>query len=280
MGIAWIRRRCSTRRPWPTRPSPALTYYCRRVGLRSALALGLLLGPAVAWALPSEFSARYEVNHAGFTLGEARTHFERIGEDRYRYSSLTRPLGIASLFYRVEVTEVSEGRITEQGFRPELYLYDRRGRGERKARITFDWDEQRVENTVDGQAWNMDIPENALDRMVSQLQLMHDLANDDDELSYRIADGRRRILEFDFELQGRERIKTAYGRLEAVKITRIEDDRDRATTFWCAPSLDYLPVRIDHRDKNDTFSMTLQELDGFPIRELAAGEERLLGRSD
>jgi hypothetical protein len=233
--------------------------------LRAALALAALFAGGTSQALPSEFSARYEVSHAGLTLGEAVVAYREPAPGRYRYSSVTRPLGIAALIFRSEIKEVSEGRITDDGFRPDRYEYDRTGRGAREANLVFDWTAMRVINQVSGEAWKMPIPKDTMDRMVSQLQLMRDLANQEKDLNYRIADGGR-IKEYTLRIDGRQILPTPYGKLETVKITRITDSDRRATTFWLAPALEYLAVRIDHREKGDNFSMTLEGAKGFSVR--------------
>ena len=51
--------------------------------------------------------------------------------------------------------------------------------------------------------------------------------------------------------EGEERIETALGRLDTVRISRSAGD-DRKTTVWAAPELRYLPARIEHRDSDDT----------------------------
>lgn len=260
MGFDWMRRRpCSRSR--------------RSTKSKFALAVLLMWAAGAAAALPEEFSARYEVTHSGsgITLGEAQVHYERIGADRYRYSSLTRPVGITSLFYDVEIQEVSEGRIIPTGYRPDRYDYDRRGKKAREASLKFDWAAQRVVNEVEGKAWDMPIPKDTLDRMVSQLQLMHDLAHNDQELVYRIADGGK-LREYELQFAGREKVSTVYGQLEAIKVTRQEKKGNRATTFWAAPALEYLPVKISHREKGDNFVMKLEELRGFNVKNSAGND--------
>lgn len=254
----------------PRSSSPDRCWRASRL-LARLTAATLLLVTTSALALPEKFSAYYQVTHAGLTLGEAKVEYRQIGPDRYRYSSHTRPLGLAALILRSEIKEVSMGRITEDGFRPMRYEYDRSGRKAREAELQFDWNRMRVINNISGKAWDLAIPEDTLDRMVSQLQLMHDLANREQDLVYRIADGGR-LKEYTLRIVGREKLQTPHGVLDTVKIVRLTDNDRRATTFWCAPALDYLPVRVDHREKDDNFVMTLRDTSGFAVE--LAGQVR------
>lgn len=231
----------------------------------AATVLLLICGSAQAnQTLPQAFSARYEVTHSGLTLGEARVEYRKLDSNHYRYSSHTRPLGIATLLLRSELREVSEGRLTSDGFRPDRYEYNRSGRNAREIDLAFDWDRMRVIDATSGTPWKTPMPDDTLDRMVSQLQLMHDLASKEVDLSYPIADGGR-IKHYQLRITGRETLQTPFGPLETLRITRSGENDRRSTTFWCAPALDYLPVRIDHREKGDNFTMALRDARGFTV---------------
>jgi hypothetical protein len=41
------------------------------------------------------------------------------------------------------------------------------------------------------------------------------------------------------------------GTFETVKITKVRKNKNRETFIWCAPALNYLPVRIWQREKDD-----------------------------
>lgn len=224
--------------------------------------LCLLLAASQASALPQTFSAQYEVTHSGLTLGEAQVDYRQIGADRYRYTSFIRPLGIAAMIMRSDIKETSEGLIIKEGFRPTDYEYVRTGRKGRKDKIVFDWERMRIIDPASGKPWEITMPEDIQDRMGSQLQLMFDLAHHEQDLSYPIADDGR-IKNYTLRILGRETIQTPIGRLEALKIIRQSANSRRATTFWCAPALDYLPIRIDHREKSDDFTMSLKSVRGF-----------------
>jgi len=251
----------SDRRRHPCWSSPSPWRMCNRLIQFSVLSLVLTVSQAFA-ALPQTFSALYEVTHSGLTLGEARVDYRQIGSDRYRYSSFIRPLGVAALIMRSDIKEVSEGMITDAGFRPTHYEYVRSGRKGRTDEIEFDWKEMEILNPVSGEPWQITMPDDVQDRMGSQLQLMFDLAHQEKTLSYPIADDGR-IRHYTLRIVGRETLQTPFGRLEAVKIIRESANSRRNTTFWCAPALNYLPIRIDHRERKDDFTMSLKSLQGI-----------------
>lgn len=236
-----------------------------------ALLAALTLFPAHAAAAdhdgaPPPFEARYELRKGPLTLGEARLTFERPEEGRYRYRMHTRPVGVTRLLYSAEVREVSEGRIVATGFRPERYHYRRTGDDDaREAELRFDWEDGEVVNDVADRPWRMQIPADTLDRVVSPLQLMHDLAADGSTtpLTYRIADGGE-LKTYRLEVEGRETVSVPAGRFEALRIVRHDTDSDRETRLWCAPELDYLAVQVEQWEDGDrSFRLVLADLEGI-----------------
>lgn len=233
----------------------------RSIRLWALTALTLLLcGPAQA--LPRGFTASYDVQLAGFTLGKADLQLTRHGED-YRYSSFIRSTGLFSFIYDLRIHEFSTGRITDQGIKPERYEYHRRGKKSRDGTLTFDWQAKRITNDIRGKVWHMDIPGDTVDRMASQLALMQDLSEGKKNLTYNIADGGK-LKQFNLREVGRETVDTPVGKFATVKVVREAEDHENRTTFWCAPDLQYLPVKVEHWDKDDgTFRMALVGLKGM-----------------
>ena len=251
----------------------------RFAGARSTLA-GLVLAAALAWsasgaladgsageAIPP-FSAVYEVRKAGFTLGRADLEFRRPAEGRYYYRLHTRPTGIARMVYSSEVREMSIGHVGPAGFRPDVYRYRRSGDDKaREAELRFDWDVLEVVNDVADWPWRMDITRDTIDRVISPLQLMHDLAGrpaDTGQLVYRIADGGE-LKTYLLDIDGRETVDTPAGRFEALRIRRSDTDSDRRTILWVAPALHYLAVQVEQwEDGSRNFRLVLAEVDGLP----------------
>ena len=88
-------------------------------------------------------------------------------------------------------------------------------------------------------------------------------------MSYRVADGGK-LKTYVFRYRGQHSISTPFGDVDTLVMERTRSGATRKTTFWLAPSLDYLPVHIEHREGNRLISMYIRAASGFP-KELSAG---------
>ena len=57
--------------------------------------------------------------------------------------------------------------------------------------------------------------------------------------------------------QGNETVKTPYGTYNTLKVVLTHDNGSKSSTFWLAPNLDYLPVKMAHQDGKTSFSLLL-----------------------
>ena len=51
------------------------------------------------------------------------------------------------------------------------------------------------------------------------------------------------------------------GTYDTVRIDRIHDDQNRATSFWLAPSLNYLPVKVSQTADGKVIFMELTKIE-------------------
>ena len=79
-------------------------------------------------------------------------------------------------------------------------------------------------------------------------------------MTYYLAENKR-IKKYEIKDLGKKTIDTIYGKLEVERVRR--EDSHGTTTLWCAKRLNYLPVRIDHKEKGVSFSAYLEELVGI-----------------
>lgn len=251
-------------------------------------ALVAVLAAAPAQALPLEFSARYAATAHDMTVGRAELHLERDG-NQYRYSSKIRATGLVGLFYDGRIVEASTGTLTEHGLRPARYDYQRTGKGEREDNIRFAVDGRDALLHYKGDTRETPLPADALDPLSLHIALMNDVAAGKQRMRYLVAEPRR-VQVYEVAVTGRERITTASGKFDAVRVDLV-GRRDvtpdesfslakidvpaisdgKQTSFWLAPELDYLVVRIRHRDPDDgVVGIDLQNVETLRGSEVAS----------
>lgn len=230
------------------------------------LALGLLAAAPAAQALPDEFRASYLASARGISLGRAEMELRRDDNGDYRYTSELRARGALALLYRHRVNEVSTGRISADGVLPDDYRYQR---GDRDDRIEFDYEQGEVTLRYKGGVDQERFEPGAVDPLATHLAIMHDLANGAEQMRYVLVQPRR-IRVYQLEVTDRERIRTPEGRYDTLRVDvvgqlriREGDDVDLESadippldagdeiSFWLAPELNYLPVRIRYVDESD-----------------------------
>ena len=92
---------------------------------------------------------------------------------------------------------------------------------------------------------------------------MADLDAGKRDVAYPIADGgklkRYRLFE-----AGREPLETKVGHFETIIIKRERRSGKRETRFWCAPALGFLPVKIEHKERDGTLIVLEIDEVSFP----------------
>ncbi|MGE0384560.1 MAG: DUF3108 domain-containing protein [Gammaproteobacteria bacterium] len=204
--------------------------------------------------LPAPFSAAYAMRVNGVPVGRMLRELRSDGGDRNVFRSETVTTGLAAMLGAPRIVEESRWRREGRNARPIAYRYEQTGRKKsRKVLIDFDWARNLATNSLNGQEWRMDLVPGVLDKLLYQIVLMRDLREGLKSMQYEIADGGR-IKTFRFEVVGQERIGTALGEMDTLRITRVRNDDFRQTTLWCAPALGYAPVRVDAREKDGSLT--------------------------
>jgi hypothetical protein len=155
--------------------------------------------------------------------------------------------------------------MNEGNIRTQSYSYQRTGgKKEKYLNLDFNWQSQQVTVDNNKQTIMLDMEQATLDKLVYQLALMSDLGQHKTEFSYQVAD-KNKIKTYNIAILGMETVSTPMGKIEAVKLKRIHSSKkQRQTVLWCAPALYYLPVRIEHIEKDGTrFIAELRRLKGI-----------------
>lgn len=212
-----------------------------------------------------DFSAKYLVRLSGIEAGELTRSLVTQVDGKRVFQSETQANGVFAIFKPEKIVETSLWQFNQQHVRPIKYSYVREGgRKDKYMYLNFDWQTKQLHIDDKKRPWSLDLAPQTMDKLVYQIALMADLNSHQTVFSYQIADGGK-LKTYDITSHGSELISTAMGEIEAIKLTRQRNrPKDRQTTLWCAPSLNYLPVQLEHIEKDGTvFTASLQQLQGI-----------------
>ena len=203
------------------------------------------------------FSAEYDIKVAGVTVGKLIRRYEIDSRDRYVFSSTSESSGIAALFQENSTNESSRGQITDSVFTSKQYSRTRRkGKKTKTETVDFDFDEGIAIKSRRGATQKVMLTTPSFDPLSYQLQLMHDLYLKKSELAYNIHSAKKLKL-YGAETDLIESVETPYSTLSAVKVIQQTSD-GKKTTFWCAETLGFLPVKVTIEEDDRTTTIVLK----------------------
>lgn len=199
------------------------------------------------------FSATYQAEFSGFGVTAVRTLSGNPQSWRLDFSA-------HSMFAKIE----EYSRFAQKGLRlvPQHYDYQKSGLGkDRHTALSFEENANRIVNVYDKSRSIDNAPQNIQDKISYQLQLAIDVANGRTPLKYQVADGKK-IREYEFEIAGREKLKTPMGLIETIKVQRVRaEDAERVTNIWFAPEWNYALVKLmQQEDNGKSYQITLTKL--------------------
>lgn len=121
--------------------------------------------------------------------------------------------------------------------------------------LNFDTGNKKVVSTYKGKTTTMDMAQQAFDDLSLEVQIRQDLLNGKFSGNYYMAK-KDKVETTPFKKSGNTKITVPAGTFDTVRVDRVHDDNSRSTSFWLAPSLDYLPVKVSQI--NDGKKMDLE----------------------
>ncbi len=233
-----------------------------RIVIARTLALLALacLHPAHA-AEPSPlqpFQADYQVLRNGKELGQATLALREASDGAWEFSSQTKGTkGMASML-GLDVLEKSTFRWRDGLPEGLQYRYSQQAAIKSRQRSTdFDWSAKQA-RTRDGNSESTALLQgSAMDRNLVTLALMARLKAGASDLTFHVVD-KDHVSEQHFASDAHESLSLPAGRIEAVRVDRQREDSKRSTTIWFAQQRNWLPVQIEHVEKNgETVTMRL-----------------------
>ena len=204
---------------------------------------------AVASTAPTPFTATYQFQHNGKTRGTATRTLTKIDAQQWRYVFSAKALGVASAQETSQFKWANDHIQSVKFNRTSKILAFNNS-------LDIQFNGNQINTKKDDESRQFANVKGALDELNAELQIRQDIRNGQLKSSYLITDAKE-VEERKFIRQGNETVKTQYGTFDTVKVVMKHDKPGRDTTFWLAPKLDYLPVKVTHQDKKGAYGLLL-----------------------
>jgi hypothetical protein len=219
-----------------------------RTALPVLAAVIVMFGPGAAATASAQalepFEAAYAWSWHGATVAISRLKLEHQVGDTWVYSSTSEPRGLGYL-YPLRPALRSTLRIGAQGVQPLSFKADGGG-AEHNANVTFDWSAGRASGVYEGVTVDIPIKPGIQDDLSVQIAMMVELLRGRTPEQLSVID-KNSTREYRYQREGAQPIDTALGRIDTVIYSSQHPGSPRVTRFWCAPSMGYLPLRIEQK---------------------------------
>jgi len=199
-------------------------------------------------------------------VAEMHSSLTRLDNDNYIYRSETNSIGLAAIFYKLHVVEESQWYVHEKKLKPLNYSYDRiKKKKEKHKNNVFDWKNNQVHYVGDGTKSSFELQADMTDKLLYQINLMHDLKMGHIPTSYTVVDGAK-IKTYQLNYLGDEIVDTPIGEFNTMKFSRRRPGKKEIITLWCAKDLYYLPIKVESIDDDDATTIaTIKQLTGLGL---------------
>lgn len=228
----------------------------KTLGVTAGLTTAMVLtGLSTQTFAMTPFQANYQFSYNGKNMGSATRTLSKSGNN-WTYVFAAKAGGVASATETSRFT-FNNGKIGSSSFsRTSKILVH-----SNTMSINFNPSSKTISTKKDDEkrsfAWRADV----LDELNAELQIREDLKNGGLKSNYYIADAKE-VEGRKFVKQGTETVSTKYGSFSTIKVVIKHNKPGRETTFWLAPKLDYLPVKVSHVDKKASYGLLLTSYNG------------------
>ena len=213
--------------------------------LVSAMAITSMANAAVA-----PFNATYNFNIEGKYNGTASRVLTQTG-NQYFYNVNASVGKLASAKQTANFVNANGAILPVSA----LTQYKILGTG-RTTTLNFNNAKKQLVTNYKGQNKVIALPQPAYDDLSLEIQIREDLKAGKFRGNYYMAD-RNTVEAVPFKKSAMTRITVPSGTFDVVRIDRVHDDKDRQTSFWLAPKLDYLPVKVVQNNDGKKMEMNL-----------------------
>jgi Protein of unknown function (DUF3108) len=190
------------------------------------------------------FQASYGWSWKGNTVAVSTLKLEHADGDSWIYSSTSEPRGLGHL-YPMRPKLRSNLRVTDEGVRP-LSFKAEGGGDSHDADVNFNWSAGRATGVYAGTAVDLPLKPGIQDDLSVQIAMMVELLHGRTPEQLSMID-KNSWREYRYQREGAETIATPLGQVDTIIYSSQHPGSPRVTRFWCAPSLGYLPMRVEQK---------------------------------
>lgn len=223
---------------------------------RTILAAVLLICMPLTLVAAQSYSALYQVEADGMLFGKLERTLKQSADGSYILKTKTYATGFWAIFIKDRVNEESRFAMVDDKVIPKSYHYSKKKRGKHtEESVTFDSDKGTILSSSGAGKQSFPLTGSESDKLIYQFRIREALRRGERELQFSVVD-RMRLRSYQFRVGALETLDTPMGTIEAVRVDRINEEK-RKTTLWFAPSLDYLPVKIEQDAGDHIFSSSI-----------------------
>lgn len=226
-----------------------LSMFTTGVGIAAIGALSMTASTLASAKVVQPSSANYNFTVEDKYKGTATRTLSKSGST-WKYDVRARVAGVASASQSSTFT-LSGNNVTPAQASTTYKLF---GIG-RTHNLNYNSGKKQVASTYRGKTVNLNMAQQAFDDLSLEVQIRQDLLNGKFSGNYYMA-RKDKIEKTPFKRSGNTKVTVPAGTFDTVRVDRVHDDNSRSTSFWLAPSLDYLPVKVSQI--NDGKKMDLE----------------------
>lgn len=220
------------------------------------ICLSVLLWLATPALSAELYKAKYEGEYSGWDITMTRT-LEQLPGGNYQLQSKAK-----NLF--ATIIETSQFELTGQSITPEFYEYYRSVFGNKKTEtLEFEQDKHQINYLKDkkSQFTHTQAAPGLTDPALFQLQLQYAFRLDAQTAAVHFAK-RKKIKHYTFQRVGEGALTFEGKRRKAIVVEHKEDEK--TTRVWLLPEFNYVIGKLEHKDEDDLYTLTLTEYQSNP----------------
>lgn len=221
--------------------------------LLATATLATIATASTAMAAVAPFSATYNFSIENKYKGTAVRSLKQVG-NQYQYD-MSASVGKLASAKQNAVFINQNGVVTPLS---SLTQYKVFGSG-RTSTFNFYPSKRQFISKYKGKVQTVAMPQTAYDDLSLEIQMREDLKAGKFRSTYAMAD-QNKIEMVPFTKSAVTKVTVPAGTFDVVRIDRVHSDKTRKTSFWLAPKLDYLPVKVVQNDSGKTMQMNLSKV--------------------